>query len=205
MKKTFFCSGKPVSLLILAGGDSRRMKKDKALLNVGGKPLIERVLAQLDSYFEDILVCVSKGQQFDFLSYKIIEDREQNQGPLMGIMSGMTAAHNEACAVFACDIPDIDLALLERLIKGAENQDIAVPVWPDGKYEPLFAVYKKTVLPEIQKLLDSGIRTIIPLFDRCKTRKITIKDAQWFKNLNTPEDYQNYLKLPSHRNKEHNE
>lgn len=194
MLRRFISEGKPASLVILAGGESRRMKKTKALLPVPDQPLIERILAQVEGRFDEILISVSKGRSLPGLPYRRIEDEVPGRGPIEGVRRGLRAAKHRKAAVIACDIPDIDVAFLARLIRAADAHDIAVPVTPAGDLEPLFAVYRKSVLPAVERLVASGENSLVPLFAECKTRRVRLRDASWLKNLNTPEDYARYIR-----------
>jgi len=190
----FRCDGKPVSLVVLAGGESRRMKKAKAFLPAPDRPLIERILAQVEGRFDEILISVSKRRTLPGLPCRQVKDEFPGRGPIEGVRCGIRAARHNAVAVIACDIPDIDIRFLSRLIRAAEEHDIAVPVTAAGDFEPLFAVYKKSVLPAVERLVVSEDNSLIPLFSRCGTRTVSIEDPSWLKNLNTPEDYARFLR-----------
>jgi molybdopterin-guanine dinucleotide biosynthesis protein A len=202
VKRKIRCRGKAMTAVVLAGGRGRRMKADKARLEVGGRTLLEHVLGQLEPYFEDILVSVSPGQAIGLKNllairakakFRTVEDEVPGLGPLGGILAGLKAAANDACAVVACDIPDINVPLLRSLARAAGDVEIAVPVGPAGYFEPLFAVYRKCTVPEIEALLQAGERSIIPLFGRCRTAVLRLADAAWLLNLNTRADYREYL------------
>jgi len=194
VKRKIRCGGKPMTAIVLAGGRGLRMKTDKAGLAVGDRTLLEHVLSQLEPYFEEILVSVSPGQKTRFASGRTVEDGTPGQGPLGGILAGLKAATNDASAVVACDIPDINIPLLRSLARAAGDSEIAVPVGPAGHFEPLFAVYRKSSVPEIETLLQSGERSILPLFGRCRTTVLRLEDAAWLRNLNTRADYESYLR-----------
>ena len=203
VKRKVRCGGKSMTAIVLAGGRGRRMKADKAGLSVAGRTLLEHVLGQLEPYFDEILVSVSSGQNVERRRrsrpgqpprIRIVEDESPNQGPLGGILAGLKAAANAACAVIACDIPDIDVSLLRSLARAAGNAEVAVPVGPAGHFEPLFAVYRKSVVPEIEALLRNGERSILPLFGRCRTTALRLDDLSWLRNLNTRGDYESYLR-----------
>ena len=182
------------SLIVLAGGKGRRMRADKANLPIPGGTLIGRVLLQVEGMFDEVLISVSRGQAVDAPSCRTVEDATPGQGPLAGILAGMKAAKNEVCAVLACDIPDIDVDFLKGLISKAHGFDIVVPISSGGLFEPLFAVYRRSVIPEIEALVQAGDFSILTLFDRCRTHKVRLKDSGWLRNLNTPEDYKKYLR-----------
>ncbi|MBS3819040.1 molybdenum cofactor guanylyltransferase [bacterium] len=194
MKKLYLCQGQPLSLIVLTGGLSRRMKRYKALLPTPEGTLIEHLLRQLKDHFDDILISVSQKEQFEFLPYTLVEDEVPGEGPMMGLKTTMPFSKHPKIFVTACDIPYVRLSFLEKMIQTAENWDIVVPCSPGGRLEPLFAVYSKSVLPVIQNLLESGIRSLLPLLHHCRTRVIPIKEGSWFQNLNTKEDYEQFLK-----------
>ncbi len=214
VKRKIRCGGEPMTAVVLAGGRGRRMKADKAGLAVGRRTLLEHVLDQLGPHFDEVLVSVSPGQARRLggpsndkrlggarraasgrrQKFKIIEDDVPGLGPLGGILAGLKAAANDACAIFACDIPDINVPLLRSLALAAGDAEIAVPVGPAGHFEPLFAVYRKSAIPVIETLLHAGERSILFLFDRCRTNVLRLEDVSWLRNLNTPADYESYLR-----------
>ncbi len=188
------CAGRPASLIILAGGKSARMGADKAGLPLPGGTLIGHVLGQVEDMFDEILISVSRGQAVDAPGCRTVEDAAPGQGPMAGILAGLKAAKNDLCAVLACDIPDVDTGFLRDLVGMARDFDIVVPVSPEGLCEPLFAVYRRSIIPEIETLIRARDLSILTLFERCRTRKVVLKDSGWLRNLNTPEDYRQYLR-----------
>lgn len=195
VKRKIRCGGRPMTAIVLAGGRGRRMKADKAGLDVGGRTLLGHVLAQIEPLFEEILVSVSTGQAPEVPpEVRLVADDVPDQGPIGGILAGLKAARNDACAVIACDIPDIDIPMLRALARMAACADIALPVGPAGLYEPLFAVYRRGVVPKIVSLLGRGERSLLPLIDRCRTAVVRFDDAGRIRNLNTREDYEGYLR-----------
>jgi molybdopterin-guanine dinucleotide biosynthesis protein A len=195
MKRKIRCGGKPMTAIVLAGGRGRRMKADKAWLDVGGRTLLEHVLDQLEPYFDEVLVCVSPGQavRLGSPSPLLVQDPVPGLGPIGGILAGLTTARHEACAVVACDIPDIDVPLLRSLARVARGADIAVPVGPSGLREPLFAIYRRSVVPHIEALLAGGERSLLPLYDRCRTAIVRFDKGARIGNLNTRDEYESYL------------
>lgn len=170
------------------------MQWDKALLPALEGTIIEHILKQLEDHFDEVLISVSNREKFSFLKRRLIIDEKPGEGPMMGIKTVLQATKNEKSFVIACDIPDIDLGFLQRLIRDAEHSDITLPISPGGRKEPLFAVYAKAVLPEMEKLLAEGILSLLPLFERCKVQYIPMGENDWFKNLNTRKDYEDFLK-----------
>jgi len=184
----------PLSFVLLAGGDSRRMKQDKALLPVQGVTLIEHILDQLEDLFQATFISVSDPRKFQFLKHQLIVDEKPGFGPMMGIKTALSISPYEQSFVMACDIPTIDENFLDNLIRDAKKNEITVSLSPGGRMEPLFAVYSKSVIPKIERLLKSGERSILSLLDICQIQTIQMDSNGWFKNLNTERDYRDFLK-----------
>ncbi len=194
------CGGREMTAVVLAGGRSRRMRADKAGLDVGGRTLLGHVLAQVVPLVDETLVSVSDGrtagtarQDARRTGARIVADDVPDQGPIAGVLAGLKAARNDACLIVACDIPDIDADLARAMAGAACWSEITVPVGPAGLYEPLFAIYRKSVIPGIEALLASGERSLLPLFDRCRTAVVRFEDPARIRNLNTRAEYEDYL------------
>ncbi|MFQ6035297.1 MAG: molybdenum cofactor guanylyltransferase [Sedimentisphaerales bacterium] len=188
--------------IIMAGGDSLRMGNDKSLLPIKGQgprgagtlPMIKHICEQLHGTFSQILISANEAEKFAFLGFEVIPDRIPGQGPLMGIASTLQASANELNFVVACDIPHIDLACVRRMLAKAKAVDLVIPTTGDGKYEPLFAVYRKSALAAINEVLSSGGRKISDVFSRCRVKYIDLGDAEWLINLNTIAEYEEFCK-----------
>ena len=183
-----------VTAIVLAGGDSLRMDTDKSMLPIEGEPMIERICEQLRGTFDEILISADEVDKYSFLGFDVIADKVPGQGPLMGIASALEASTNEFNFVVACDIPYVDLPYVRRMLVEAEEVDLVVPTTGEGKYEPLFAVYRKSALGVMNEVLSSGGRKISDVFARCKVKHIELGDAEWFTNLNTLADYEGFQK-----------
>jgi len=197
--------------IILAGGKSSRMGTDKAMLLVNGQPMIEKVAGQLDGFFNQILISANDVEKYTFLGFDVVPDEMPGQGPLMGIASALRASANELNFVVACDIPYIDLHYVRKMLAEAKDVDIVVLITDNHKvskttnrntqyavrntrFEPLFAVYRKSMLEAINKVLSSGGRKISDVFSRCRVKYIELGDAKWLMNLNTMADYEDFRK-----------
>lgn len=182
------------SAIVLAGGKSKRMGQNKSLLPVNGTTLLENTISQLKHNFREIIISTDKDNMFRCKGLKTVSDSAPGQGPLMGIMSGLKASENDLNFVIACDIPDININLVRRLLRSAEGYDAVVPVTPDDELEPLFAVYRKQVISKINNVLKSGKRKIRELYKTINVNYIKLDNLDWYTNLNTKEDYENYVK-----------
>jgi molybdopterin-guanine dinucleotide biosynthesis protein A len=176
--------------IILAGGMSGRMGTDKRMLPVRGGPMIEHICRQLGGTFDEILVSGNDPEKLDFLGVKVVPDEVTGQGPLMGIASALRASANELNFVVACDIVQIELPLVRRMLAKSRDCDLVIPTTGDGKYEPLFAVYRKSALPAIDEVLRTGRRKISDVFARCRVKHIELGIE--LMNLNTMQEYERF-------------
>ena len=182
---------------IIAGGRSLRMRRDKSLLPIRGRPMIQHITEQLTLHFNEIIINASAPEKYSFLEARVVPDRIPGQGPLMGISAVLKAAQNEKVFVVACDIPDINLDFVRRLLAEASHYDCVIPVSDQDEPEPLFAVYRKSVLPVVDDLLESGKRQIRLLYPLVKTKYLAMGKADWYRNLNTITDFKNYQGSPA--------
>ena len=180
--------------IILAGGDNLRMKRDKARLPLGSTTFIEHICDSLKPHFEDILISTGRTGKLPPLPYSIIKDERPCLGPLMGITSTLRKAAYQEYFVIACDIPELDLGLIEKLYSYCGEYDVVVPVNTAGQYEPLYAIYNKRIIPEMDRMLESGNLKLIDLYLQVKTKKVPVEKRDWLPNINTPEDYFRYIK-----------
>jgi molybdopterin-guanine dinucleotide biosynthesis protein A len=179
--------------IIMAGGDSARAGQDKSMLEVAGQPMIKHIYDQLRPHFNQILVSANDAGRYSFLDADVIADRIADQGPLMGIASAVEASANEVNFVTACDIPQVDTFLMRRMLRECKDYDVVVPRWGDCRYEPLFAVYRKSVLETMNKLLASGRRKIDEVYKQCRMHYIDITNSRSLANINTMADYRKFV------------
>lgn len=184
----------PVSAVILAGGDSSRMKRDKALLSFRGKSLVQHNYEILSQFCDEVFI--STGQQTSTLVPGVhqVTDLLPGKGPLMGIYSGVMGASHDPCFVIACDIPLLDISLFKQLLSYSFSYDIVVPSFSPGTYEPLFAWYSKRTIETARFLLSGEKRRVAEIFSLCQTKVFEVEKPGWYINLNTPEDYEYLLK-----------
>ena len=179
--------------VILAGGKSSRFGRDKALLKINGKILLEHIIEQINFFFEEIVVSSNSTDLFNFLPYKIIQDKEKGQGPLFGIHSALLASRNEVNFFTACDVPLINIDFMKILLSYSEKYDGVIPVLNDGRFEPLFAVYNKSCIPVIGKSISDGNRKIDRIFDSLNIKFVKMQELNWYYNINTEDDLNRFL------------
>jgi molybdopterin-guanine dinucleotide biosynthesis protein A len=183
-----------VSAIILAGGQSRRMQREKSLLPVNGRTLIESLIAQIGPFFSEIIVSAAAKDKFAFLNLPLVADEVPGQGPLMAIMSALRVSNHDINFVLACDIPFIHIPFLQEILSLAQTNDIVVPHYRDGKFEPLFAAYHRGIIPLIEKQVKKNDLKISRLFPLCRTKFVNMDKQKWFRNLNTLKEYHDYLR-----------
>lgn len=182
----------PSTAILLAGGRSTRMQRDKSLLPVCDIPLIKHVHDLLAPYLDNIVVSAAESTKYSFMNVPVITDRIQDIGPLMGVASCLAASAHELNFVIACDIPDPDIHLVHSMFDQAADYDVVVPRGPTGLPEPLFAVYRKSLAHAAQELIDRGERRMRSLFDSARVLYVDIPEHRLPRNLNTIEDYTGY-------------
>jgi molybdopterin-guanine dinucleotide biosynthesis protein A len=196
-------SSSRVSGIILAGGQSRRMGRDKALIDFQGQPIIVRVMAALRALTDDLVVVSNRSDVYGPLGAswgaRVVADYDPPCGPLGGIAAGLQAMDSELAIVAACDMPFLNVALLRWLIARADGYDAVVPRTGD-EYEPLHAVYRRTCCNPMVRRIEQGDRRVISFFADVRLR--TIEETAWraidpagrsLVNLNTPGDLNLWL------------
>jgi molybdopterin-guanine dinucleotide biosynthesis protein A len=180
--------------IILAGGKSSRMGVDKSLLPVNGETLIASIVRQLEDHFDEIIIGANDPQKYLFLQRLVVPDVETNRGPLMGIYSCLLASSNDVNFITACDIPEMNLKLIQNMINLAGDADIVMPVKENNKHEPLYAVYRKSVAAKADLVLQNNGRRIIELLDNVTVKLVEFNGTAWYQNLNLKHDYYEYIK-----------
>ena len=187
------------SLVILAGGRSRRMGHDKASLPAGDGTLIQHLARRLAPMVDETIIAGgSVAPPFD--GARLVADREPGLGPLAGMLAGLAAAKQRHVWVVACDLPDVEPALGGLLFGLAGDYEAVVPR-PDPEPEGACALYVRELAPRIEALLEAGQRSIKSLLDRSIVRYVASDELRAvdpqlrsFRNLNTPADYENWLR-----------
>ncbi len=187
---------------ILVGGASSRMGTDKALLDLGGQNFIERIHAALAS-ITTVTTLVGAESSFAALSQLLsVPDIHVKWGALGGLHAALAACRTEWAIIVACDLPFVTGELFVRLASLRENFDAIVPVQPDGRLQPLCALYRAGACRKrAEELIAAGERRPRALLNLMNTRRIAYEELSdlsganlFFTNVNTPEDYANARK-----------
>ncbi|HET7658703.1 MAG TPA: molybdenum cofactor guanylyltransferase [Bacillales bacterium] len=177
--------------VVLAGGNSRRFGKPKAFAAYKGKPFYERACEVLEPYVDDVVI-VGRQEWGSFSSRKILFDVEafRGKGPLAGIYSVMKKMPAEWYVVLACDMPLMDVSIIERLLCECEQNpetDAIVP-YLDDCLQPLAAVYHRTSLHELESVLMEDKLKVKDFLALIRVSYIHGFDSAPFQNVNTKEE-----------------
>jgi len=183
---------KPVYGLVLAGGQSRRMGHDKALLLRDGRSQLTHMAAVLGEAVERVFVSARSDQRDDpeRSRFELIVDRYENMGPIAGILSALEEHPQADWLVLACDLPNIDAATLQFLLQNRSEQQpfTAFRSTHDGLPEPLCAIYTAGSDALLHKFREEGIACPRKVLIRSDTLLLEQPNPQSLDNVNTPDD-----------------
>ena len=180
------------TLLVLAGGESGRMGRPKAWLEVGGTTLLRWVADRLAPAFAEVVVSFAEPEQVaEQVPYRVVFDRKPSAGPLAGLESGLSAARNEVTFAVACDMPYVTRELAEMAVAASHGCDAAIPRI-DGRPEPVCAAYRRSALPAITVALDAGRYRAADLAERLDVAWLEGLDPDLFRSVNAPEDFERF-------------
>jgi len=179
------------SLIILAGGASKRMGFPKHRLQVYGKDALSHLQDRLGGLFEETLV-VGRDLQAVPAGVRVAEDRCVIRSPLVGMHEGLIQSRTDLCFVVACDMPYVEPALVDHILDSARGCDVAVPV-VRGHYEPLCAAYRRACIHPIGDMIASQDLKVSHLYAGLRTRRVSQQEVlerdpalRSFINLNVP-------------------
>ena len=196
------------SSIILCGGQSRRMGKDKGSLIIKDKPMIKYILSTLNNEIDEVIIVLNDNKRIDkymeFInpedySYKLkfVEDKIKNKGPISGILTGLENISSEYAIVFPCDNPFVTKNTIQTLFNElSDNIQAVVPCHdPEDKLktsEPLHSIYNKNIIPLIDNLILNDSLHIKGIIEKIDTKFVLIDNKKIlkkeFRNLNHPED-----------------
>lgn len=188
------CPG--VTGVILAGGRSRRMGRDKATLEIDGQTLFDRILAMLQGIFSQVLIA---GDRPDLATAQIPCVPDIYPGSALGGLHGaLKAAATPWVFVIPCDLPYPDERLIRLMLDYREGHEVVVPRTPQG-LEPVFALYHKTCLSLMEEMLRRGDYRIYDFYPQVRVHQLDVQilPADWQRallNINTPEDLRSLKK-----------
>jgi len=180
---------------VTAGGRSSRMGRDKAWLEIDGRPMIQHVVEALLQITPTVSI-IANSPEYDRLGLPVFADQNPGIGPLEAIRVALAASLAPCVLLVACDLPFVTAEFLDFLLSRVEGHQAVAPLNSDGQLEPLCAIYSADALEPVTELIRSGERKVSRLFDRVRARLIPFQDfgrlagaERFFINVNTPEDY----------------
>jgi molybdenum cofactor guanylyltransferase len=180
------------TLLVLAGGQSRRMGRPKPWIEVGSSILVRYVVERLAPAFSELMVSFAEPEQMEQLvPYRVVFDRKPNAGPLAGLEAGLIAAHNPVVFAVACDMPYVERSTAELAVAAARSCDAAIPRH-DGLFEPVCGAYRKTALPAIVNALDARNYVAHDVVQNLDVTWLEGLEPAQFESLNTPADLERF-------------
>ena len=183
-----------ITVAVQAGGRSSRMGRDKALVSLGGTPLIEHVLRRVEGLGDEVLITTNQPESYAFLGKRMAEDRKPGAGALHGLLTALAAAHGERVLLVGCDMPFLSRPLLEHMLAIETDAEVVIPR-RGGKLQPLHAIYSKSCAGPVSQALEAGEKRMISFFPRIQTEIVEQETVDQydpeglsFFNANTPEE-----------------
>ncbi len=184
-----------ISVVIQAGGQSSRMGRDKGLVALNGRRMVEHVLAAVAGLGDETLITTNNPEGYAFLGLPMLGDDEPGAGALPGLRTALRDANGDYVLVVAVDMPFLNQSLLQFIIEQRAGADVVVPKW-DGRFQPTHALYRrKTCLAAVEDALANDRRRMIGFYRDVVVREISADiitqfspDGHTFFNINTPEE-----------------
>ncbi|MFP6583390.1 MAG: molybdenum cofactor guanylyltransferase [Candidatus Hydrogenedentota bacterium] len=183
----------PLRGLILVGGRSSRMGRDKSQIAYHGLPEWKRVQELLSRHIVEVFISVSAKQVDAFDDAPQIVDRWDKIGPMNGIASALAEYPDSAWFVLACDMPALTDNEIERLLQArVVDADATIYCDAEGKREPLCCIYEPSVASRLNVAIDKGDYSLNRCLQKCKTTELIVSDGNVLKNVNTPEESESF-------------
>lgn len=189
-----------ITSIVLAGGRSSRLGREKLAEVIAGKSLIERAISRLSPLSQEIIVVISQKQarsslpSYTYPEAKTVVDLYPEKGSLIGIYTGLVHSTDFLNVVVACDMPFLNLELLQYMVKIASGSDVVIPRL-GNQTEPLHAVYSKNCIKPIEERIKQGNLKVTGFFDSVKVRYLGEEELDRFDperlsffNINTEAD-----------------
>lgn len=186
------------------------MGQDKGLMILDDKPVLVYLLETLDHLVDEIILVLRDKKQVCsyqnlinddkrlrkdlYPQIQLVTDLEKDQGPLFGLLTGLSHIKAGGALVLPCDSPFVSGYFIKKTFEIIEEKQVLamVPQWPDGSLEPLHGYYHKECIPFIEDMLNQGFRDVRSLFNHIDVRYISVEtldpDKTSFQNLNRPQD-----------------
>mgnify|MGYP000020578250 CR=1 FL=1 len=182
---------KPVAnttAIILAGGQSSRMGEDKGLMNLEGQPMIQYIIDSVKQIASNIII-IANDKAYEQFGFEVHEDLVKEKGPLVGIVTGLSASKTELNWIISCDAPYVSKDLLLDLMNKLNEFEAVVPEKEEKKH-PLIGAYKKSTLPVFKQALALNHLKIMTVISQLHVLFMDANnfDVLTFRNLNSKKD-----------------
>ena len=182
--------------IILAGGLSSRMGKDKSFIQLDEHKMIEKIIALIRPFCDELLISANKNKYKDF-GYEIIKDKHKRIGPLGGIISCLNESSHELNIIISCDTPNISGKTILKLLQESKNYDITLPCY-NNRCEPLIAVYNRNCVEKLELMANSSSYKLQTIINNLNSNIIHFEESdkvEEFININSKKDLKKYLNL----------
>lgn len=182
------------TLVMLLGGKSSRMGKDKCGIVFNGRPIFEQILDEVGPWFDEIILSANELGKFETYGLSTVVDEKTGCGPAGGILSVMNAFPRDYYQIVPCDTPFMTGKILSRIYDLAQSKDVGLVRTPDGP-QPLLSTYSFSSRSSFERGINSGRFRILECIKDLDVREITIDDLgiadnweKYFFNINSPSD-----------------
>ena len=183
----------PLSGFVLSGGQSRRMGADKGLLAFRGRPLALIAAETLREICQDVTI-LANPEKYAALGYPVKADDIPGLGPLGGLLTALRHSGTNEICLLACDLPFVSAELFQFLrLQMSPTDEACIPV-EDNRMHPLCGIYRKSMLPAVERQVKENRLGILRFLRGCQTRYVRINGnfegytGELFRNMNSPED-----------------
>ena len=197
---------KDVTGIILSGGKSSRMGTNKSLLKIGDNTVIEIMVRLMKSLFQNVIISTNSEEEYSFLDCPMVADIHRNAGPLAGIHSTLLKSTTEKNFIISCDVPLMSREMIEYFVEYKTEEPILISR-AAGYLQPLVGIYKKRLLPLIEKILSENENksdemkkhlSLHALIDKTDTEIIDVTTLPFYSdklffNLNNKDDFEKLI------------
>lgn len=184
-----------ISVVIQAGGRSSRMGRDKGLVSLAGKPMVEHVISRVQGLGDELIITTNAPEKYAYLDLPMAGDAVPGAGALPGLRTALQAAKGGLVVVVAVDMPFLKRELLQYQLDVADSADVVVPIW-ENRHQPMHAIYRReVVLAAVERALQDNRRRMIGFYEWVRVREVSAETVAQFDptgltffNINTPAD-----------------
>ena len=187
------------TVVVLAGGMSKRMGRDKLELAHLGKTLLDSAVERFSEEFDEVFLSVADAGKYPGVKVRRVVDILTGAGPISGLHAALKTLPGDGVFLVAADLPYACPLAAKRVIELCGGKEVCILMLPDGKIEPLFGYYRKSLLPLCERLLTSGEFRMSELAAASDTRYVApsdlgdLWDEKIIHNINYPEDYEKFI------------